>query len=148
MGISKLGSSDSDSGGGGGGVAVGWGAATGTRGAPDEAAGGLEATGISDASTCFFSIVGGRSVVECLPTVQAGMARNSSNVRTRGLQHFQPLLTSQYKIQYKTRTVEINAQAYLSVLRGISAGQDGNGIPPPGHCTSSHTTGEHISAPC
>ena len=30
------------------------------------------------------------STVECLPVVQGGMERNSSNVRTRGLQHFQP----------------------------------------------------------
>ena len=30
------------------------------------------------------------SVVECLPFVQGGIERNSSNVRTRGLQHFQP----------------------------------------------------------
>lgn len=31
------------------------------------------------------------SVVECLPVVQGGIERNSSNVRTRGLQHFQPM---------------------------------------------------------
>ena len=30
------------------------------------------------------------STVECLPVVQGGMERNSSNVRTRGLQHVQP----------------------------------------------------------
>lgn len=30
------------------------------------------------------------SVVECLPVVQGGIERNSSNVKTRGLQHFQP----------------------------------------------------------
>lgn len=30
------------------------------------------------------------STVECLPVVQGGMVRNSSNVKTRGLQHFQP----------------------------------------------------------
>ena len=30
------------------------------------------------------------STVECLPVVQGGIARNSSKVRTRGLQHFQP----------------------------------------------------------
>ena len=90
LGISKLGSSDSDSGGGGGGVAVDCGAVTGEREASDAEADGLDATGTSAASTCFFSISGGMSVVECLPVVQAGMARNSSNVRTRGLQHFQP----------------------------------------------------------
>ena len=30
------------------------------------------------------------SIVECFPVVQGGMERNSSKVRTRGLQHFQP----------------------------------------------------------
>jgi hypothetical protein len=29
-------------------------------------------------------------VVLCLPVVHGGMERNSSKVRTRGLQHFQP----------------------------------------------------------
>lgn len=74
-------------------MAVGSGAeATGAREGSDVAGDGWEATGISEASTFFFSIAGGTSVVECLPTVQAGMARNSSNVKTRGLQHFQPCL--------------------------------------------------------
>jgi len=40
---------------------------------------------------CFFSTSGGISVVLCLPVVQGGMERNSSNVKTRGLQHFQPV---------------------------------------------------------
>lgn len=31
------------------------------------------------------------SVVECLPFVQGGIERNSSKVRTRVLQHFQPV---------------------------------------------------------
>lgn len=31
------------------------------------------------------------STVECLPVVHGGMARNSSKVKTRGLQHFQPM---------------------------------------------------------
>ena len=30
------------------------------------------------------------SIVECLPVVQGGMARNSSKVSTRGLQQCQP----------------------------------------------------------
>lgn len=30
------------------------------------------------------------STVECLPVVQGGISRNSSKVRNRGLQHFQP----------------------------------------------------------
>lgn len=31
------------------------------------------------------------STVECLPVVHGGMLRNSSKLRTRGLQHFQPM---------------------------------------------------------
>lgn len=50
----------------------------------------LEAVAASAGSTCFFSRAGGRSVVECFPVVQGGMERNSSKVKTRGLQHFQP----------------------------------------------------------
>ncbi len=30
-------------------------------------------------------------MVLCLPVVHGGMVRNSSKVRTRGLQHFQPV---------------------------------------------------------
>ena len=33
------------------------------------------------------------SIVECLPVVHGGISRNSSNVKTRGLQHFQPATT-------------------------------------------------------
>lgn len=45
-------------------------------------------------SSAFVSFTAGAelsSTVECLPVVHGGMARNSSNVRTRGLQHFQPV---------------------------------------------------------
>lgn len=48
-------------------------------------------TGVSEGETSFFSIVGGMSVVLCLPVVHGGIERNSSKVRTRGLQHFQPV---------------------------------------------------------
>ena len=34
--------------------------------------------------------VGVSSTVECKPVVHGGMERNSSNVKTRGLQHVQP----------------------------------------------------------
>ena len=90
-GISKLGSSSSDSGGGGGGVGIACGGAIGALDASSvDVVGFGTAVAASDASTCFFSIVGGMSVVECLPVVQGGIARNSSKVRTRGLQHFHP----------------------------------------------------------
>lgn len=71
-------------------MAVGCGAATGPREASGAGVVGLEIGISSEASTCFFSIVGGRSVVECLPVVHGGIERNSSKVKTRGLQHFQP----------------------------------------------------------
>jgi hypothetical protein len=35
------------------------------------------------------------STVECLPVVHGGIERNSSKVRTRGLQHFQPVVSGQ-----------------------------------------------------
>lgn len=41
-------------------------------------------------SGAFFSISGGKSVVLCFPSVQGGISRNSSKVKTLGLQHFQP----------------------------------------------------------
>jgi hypothetical protein len=34
---------------------------------------------------------GESSIVECLPVVHGGIDMNSSKVRTRGLQHFQPM---------------------------------------------------------
>jgi len=44
----------------------------------------------AEAGAGFFSMTGGWSVVEWTPVVQGGMDMNSSKVRTRGLQHFQP----------------------------------------------------------
>ena len=35
--------------------------------------------------------LGVSSIVECFPVVQGGIERNSSNVKNRGLQHFQPI---------------------------------------------------------
>lgn len=43
---------------------------------------------------CFDGSLGVSSSVECLPVVHGGMVKNSSNVRTRGLQHFQPEIES------------------------------------------------------
>lgn len=48
----------------------------------------------SDAFVCGGG-VGVSSTAECLPLVQGGMERNSSKVRTRGLQHFQPISYNQ-----------------------------------------------------
>lgn len=45
----------------------------------------------SSAFASFAAEAGVSSTVECLPVVHGGMFRNSSNVRTRGLQHFHPV---------------------------------------------------------
>lgn len=73
-----------------------WGAETGARDTSGAGVEGLLGTGVaaSEGSTAFFSRVGGMSVVECLPVVHGGMFMNSSKVRKRGLQHFQPFWPS------------------------------------------------------
>jgi hypothetical protein len=91
--MGRLGSSLSESGETGGGVGTGWGAEIGAR---DEVVNGsgegeTERVATELGSGWVFSRAGGRSVVECLPVVQGGIDRNSSKVRTRGLQHFQPV---------------------------------------------------------
>jgi hypothetical protein len=96
--MGRLGSSLSESGETGGGVGTGWGAEMGAR---DEAAdvsgvGAAESVAAELGSGWDFSRAGGRSVVECLPVVHGGIDRNSSKVRTRGLQHFQPIRFSKY----------------------------------------------------
>lgn len=101
-GASRDGSSDSDSGGAGlavfdGGVMAGGSpgcdtlrllVATVTLGAGRSGS----ALPASDVVAAGFldSVVGVSSMVECLPVVQGGMTRNSSKVKTRGLQHFHP----------------------------------------------------------
>ena len=46
--------------------------------------------GSSSGRTSFVGCAGVSSTVECFPVVHGGISRNSSKVRTRGLQHFQP----------------------------------------------------------
>lgn len=69
------------------------------------------------------------SIVECLPLVQGGIVRNSSNVRTRGLQHFQPAcrsaLCGDCKPQAKRAPID------LSGLRGRLEGLDDTRRSPP-----------------
>jgi hypothetical protein len=68
-------------------------------------------------------------VVECLPVVQGGIDRNSSKVRTRGLQHFQPVqLSTCMLLSWKMHYIFVEAcepKTYLSVLHGRLVGQDG-----------------------
>lgn len=61
------------------------------RAGPEEAEVSLVTSLISDGSASFFSICGGTSVVLCFPSVHGSIPRNSSKVKTRGLQHFQPV---------------------------------------------------------
>jgi hypothetical protein len=94
-----LGSSSSDSAGGAG-DAVGLGAAcaAGSRGAGAGSDSSREprltCVPLGTSGVCTGSGVGVSSTSECLPVVQGSIARNSSNVRTRGLQHFQPIHTA------------------------------------------------------
>lgn len=94
-GISASGSSDSSSGGSSFGVVEGVGCwATVRLGARGRVTGIGAAATVLDAcrASGFGGGVGVSSTVECLPVVQGGMARNSSKVKTRGLQHIQPVV--------------------------------------------------------
>lgn len=91
------GSSESDSGGARNGVAGGAGWAA--RGAGNFQMAPFVANGFVGGGTSSKTLGGGRggvsSTVECFPVVQGGIERNSSNVKNRGLQHFQPISWSQ-----------------------------------------------------
>ncbi len=90
--ISASGSSDSSSGGSGLGVDDGVCCCVARVAAIGLVTGTI--AGIGAAASTASGLGGGAGVsstVECLPLVQGGMARNSSKVRTRGLQHFHPV---------------------------------------------------------
>lgn len=92
-GITASGSSESNSSGFVSACAVGCGGAAaaglGSRGASSVAIGFGGGT-FSSAFESAGSGSGVSSTSECLPVVHGGIERNSSKVRTRGLQHFQP----------------------------------------------------------
>ena len=115
--ISRAGSSESDSGGGGAAAAgLRTAAADGgfaTRGAAGRRVGGSAAAGLG-----FSGGLGVSSIAECLPVVQGGMERNSSNVRTRGLQHCQPV-PSQFAYQGVCR---LKTLAFLALVEDRRAG--------------------------
>jgi hypothetical protein len=129
-------------------VAVGCGA-TGAREDSGVGVVGLYVGAASTGSTCFFSIVGGTSVVECLPVVHGGMARNSSKVRTRGLQHFQPVETcvSFFCVSQDSSYHDGTDRTYPSAPHGRLEDQGDIDILPLGPYTSCRTIGEHIFAP-
>jgi hypothetical protein len=82
-----------------------------------------------------FSRAGGRSVVECLPVVQGGIDKNSSKVRTRGLQHFQPVQLSNCMVIELADALYfrkgVQAETNLSALHGRLVGLGGIYILPP-----------------
>jgi len=89
--------------------------------------------------------------VLCLPVVHGGMERNSSKVRTRGLQHFQPGQREEVSSCHCVMNIDIpyavQRISYLSVPRGKLVGQDDTGIPLQGRSTPFRTIDEHIFAP-
>lgn len=56
------------------------------------------------------------STVECFPVVHGGIERNSSKVRTRGLQHFHPEDTSQQWICEKWRRRNGRPDTFLPLM--------------------------------
>ena len=144
-----LGSSSSDSGGGAG-EAEGLGAACadGKRGAgagsdssreprltwvPLEMSGAWTGSGAGVSSTS-----------ECLPVVQGSMARNSSNVRTRGLQHFQPGMTFSTNPDYCSTEA---MRTHLSAPHGRRVGRDGRHTPRRRSHRPCRSLCGHISSP-
>jgi len=130
VGIMASGSSDSNSSSGGAESATGcaWAAGTGL---------GRRGVGIGAATGCGGGVAvevfssgsgaGESSIVECLPVVHGGIDMNSSNVRTRGLQHFQPVQcrsASAGKVGLHAQRVNV----YLFGLRGIWEDLDGKSI--------------------
>jgi hypothetical protein len=84
-------------------TAMGFGAAGGGRLSSD---GGDTGTGAGVSST-----------VECLPVVHGGMERNSSKVRTRGLQHFQPVRVKSEYVLYR-KVVDHIPSCWHSGMKG------------------------------
>lgn len=69
------------------------------------------------------------STEECLPYVQGGIERNSSKVRTRGLQHFQPVSKVSFSAPVLQSDVKRQARRHLFVLRERLEALDGTHSP-------------------
>lgn len=116
-----FGSSSSSSGGAGEVEGAGIGVAVGRRGIAGACCGVGAEMGIS-AGAGFGASTGVSSTVLCFPVVQGGIAMNSSKVRTRGLQHFQPgwsfvSIACSYRVPW-------TMVLHLSVPRGRRAKQN------------------------
>lgn len=134
---SRLGSSSSDSSGGLG-EAAGLGVAdceVGRRGtgAGRDSSKLPSETGVSEGTSGAFtgSGAGVSSMSECVPVVQGGMARNSSKVRTRGLQHFQPgwVGLRQHWVRREVWVVRRRRVVYLFAPRERRADRGGRRTP-------------------
>ena len=71
------------------------------------------------------------STVECLPVVHGGMARNSSNVKTLGLQHFQPVCIESANASLVVGAMKGRPDTFLPFI-GKRVVQDDRRSPPPG----------------
>ena len=111
IGSEALSESDSGSGGGVSGVAEG---ADCCMRASLIGATGLGGGGVGVSVVERSGCAGTSSTIECLPVVHGGIERNSSKVRTRGLQHFQPIESERQSSLCK---VQLQARGHLSAPR-------------------------------
>jgi hypothetical protein len=144
-----FGSSSSDSGTGAGVAArgVAWAAGRRGAGAGSDSCSDPRLTevplGTSGVST--FSGTGVSSTSECFPFVQGSIARNSSKVKTRVLQHFQPGTSCQ--LQGSVWELWLYG-SYPSAPRGRRAGRGGTRIPPLHSHMSCRSPCERTFSPC
>jgi hypothetical protein len=149
--ISRLGSSSSDSGGGAGeALGLGVACAVGNRGAGAgrDSSSDPRLTWVSLGTSGAFtgSGLGVSSTSECLPFVQGSIARNSSKVKTRGLQHSQPGESHQHLFLPFWFTWRV-VLTYLSAPHGIWVGLDGKHTPRSRPRTFCRSPCEHTSSP-
>lgn len=148
--ISRLGSSSSDSGGGAGeadglGVACAVGSLGAGAGSDSSSDPRLTWVPLGTSGAWTGSGLGVSSTSECFPFVQGSIARNSSKVRTRGLQHSQPASSCQHvPVLLGVYWVVLT---YLSAPHGISVGRDGKHTPRCRRRTSCRSPCEHTSSP-
>lgn len=101
----------------------------GVSGSPFEIATGFGGGAMFSDSTGFAAGFGAgvSSTVECFPVVHGGIERNSSKVKTRGLQQFQPGDISQH-VDHFERDLE-RVSGHLSALHGILVDRGGKRSP-------------------
>jgi hypothetical protein len=144
-----LGSSSSDSGGAGEAAGLGAACAVGSRGAgagrDSSSDPRLTCVPLGTSGALTGSGTGVSSTSECVPVVQGSIARNSSKVRTRGLQHFQPGTISAIELHFSRLQ---HVWTYPSAPRGRRAGRGGRRTPRSRPCTSCRSPCVRTSSPC